>query len=271
MRHFAMRTMNHRWLPWILLLLLQGCLSNGQRIDREAQRAGLTRSIVTGTAYRHVLYASDGPSSDLIVYLDGDGLPWGPDGQHVADDPTTRNPLALKLLIASQAPGVYLSRPCYQELRDEGCTSKSWTSGRYGSDVVDSMAAAVRKAAAQRGSPPIVLVGYSGGGVLAILIAERLDRVAKVITLSANLDTQAWTQHHGYLPLTDSLNPASSTYQHPWPELHLQGGQDTVVPASTTDGYFRLRPQALRRTFADYDHVCCWVQAWPALFESVRK
>ena len=269
-----MRIMDYRWLPWILLLLpllFQGCLSNAQRIDRQAQHAGLTRSIVTGTVYRHVLYVSDGPSPELVVYLDGDGLPWGRDGQHAASDPTTRNPLALKLLIASDAPGVYLSRPCYQELRDAGCTPQVWTSGRYASDVVGSMAAAIRRIAAQRRSPPIVLVGYSGGGVLALLIAEQLDHVAKVITLGANLDTDAWTQHHGYLPLTDSLSPASSTHLHAWPELHLQGGRDVVVPASTTDAYFLRYPDAQRRTFADYDHVCCWVRTWPTLFESLRK
>ena len=48
----------------------------------------------------------------------------------------------------------------------------------------------------------VTFVGYSGGGVLAVLIAERLDNVAGVITVGANLDTDAWTEHHGYLPLT---------------------------------------------------------------------
>lgn len=266
--------MRHRLLPWIPALLLQGCLSNAGRIDHTAQVAGLERSVVTGTTYRHVVYASDEPASaptSLVVYLDGDGLPWGRDGQHEAADPTTRDPLALRLLIAGHVPGVYLSRPCYQELKDPGCSPRRWTAERYSDEVVASLAAAIRKIAAANGSPRVTLAGYSGGGVLAVLVAERLDNVAGVVTLSANLDTDAWTAQHGYLPLTGSLNPATSTRLHPWPEWHLQGGRDTVVPASTTDEYFHRYPQARRETFAQYDHVCCWVDAWPALLQAFRK
>jgi dienelactone hydrolase len=115
----------------------------------------------------------------------------------------------------------------------------------------------------------IVLVGYSGGGVLAVLVAERLDHVAGVITVAANLDVDAWVKQHGYLPLTQSLNPALSILAHPWPELHLQGERDTVVPAATTHAYFERYPAAQLRSFAEYDHVCCWVAAWPEVLAHV--
>ena len=108
-----------------------------------------------------------------------------------------------------------------------------------------------------------MLVGYSGGGVLAVLIAERLDNVAAVITVGANLDTDAWTRHHGYLPLTGSLNPASSTAEHRWPETHLYGARDRSCRVSTTDAYFARFPHAQRKVMDDYDHVCCWVEQWP--------
>jgi hypothetical protein len=99
------------------------------------------------------------------------------------------------------------------------------------------------------------------------LIAERLDNVAAVVTVGADLDIDAWTQHHGYLPLTGSLNPASSTFAHPWPELHLYGALDTVVPLATTAAYFARFPHAQRRVMDGYDHVCCWVEHWPALWQ----
>ncbi|HEY5806630.1 MAG TPA: hypothetical protein VIT67_01605 [Povalibacter sp.] len=268
--------MRYRTVGLILVLLMQGCLSTGQRIDRQAQAAGLTRSVIAGTSYQHIVYANGSPTSGewqhrLVVYLDGDGRPWSADGQQPSTDPTTRDPIALRLLAGTAAPGIYVARPCYQQLLDERCSAATWTSERYSSATIASLAAAIRHASANDDAVQLVLVGYSGGGVLAVLVAEQLNNVAAVITIAANLDIDAWTRHHGYLPLTESLNPATSTHDHLWPEIHLQGGQDAVVPAATTDGYFLRYPQAERRTLHDYGHVCCWVQAWPSLFREVLQ
>ena len=38
-----------------------------------------------------------------------------------------------------------------------------------------------------------------------MLIAERLENVTAVVTIAANLDTDAWTEHHKYLPMSQSL------------------------------------------------------------------
>ena len=141
---------------------------------------------------------------------------------------------------------------------------------RYSDEVVSSMTDAVRTAALQAKAPSVALVGYSGGGVLAVLIAERLDNVSAVITIGANLDTDAWTKHHGYLPLTGSLNPASSTAQHRWPEIHLYGARDTTVPAATTEAYFKRYPGAQRQIVDANDHVCCWIEQWPQLWRQFQ-
>jgi hypothetical protein len=127
------------------------------------------------------------------------------------------------------------------------------------------MAAAVRKAAALLGAERVEIVGYSGGGVLAVLIAERLENVERLTTIGANLDIEAWTEHHGYLPLEHSLNPARSERSHPWREVHLQGARDTRVPPATTAAYFVRYPSAQRRVLEEFDHLCCWVEAWPRL------
>ncbi|HWK72865.1 MAG TPA: dienelactone hydrolase family protein [Povalibacter sp.] len=257
------------------LLTATACSSNAGRIDRQAHAAGLSRSVVQGQPYRHVVYANrmaTGAAGDrLVVFLDGDGRPWTDDGQQPSADPTTRNPIALKLLEQTPVPAIYVSRPCYQELADAGCSPEIWTSHRYSSRVVRSIAAAIRPMAQSAGlQKKVVLVGYSGGGALAVLVAERIENVAAVITLSANLDIDAWTTHHGYLPLTGSLNPAASDRQHPWPEIHLQGMLDSVVPPSTTRAYFKHHPAAQAWPFEHYDHVCCWVDAWPGAFGRIQ-
>jgi len=138
--------------------------------------------------------------------------------------------------------------------------------GRYSDEIVKSMSEAVRAAAAQAKARSVVLIGYSGGGVLAVLIAERLDNVAGVVTVGANLDIEAWTRQHGYLSLTGSLNPAASTAEHRWPETHLYGARDTTVPPATADAYFKRFPNAKRQIVDANDHLCCWVEQWAELW-----
>jgi pimeloyl-ACP methyl ester carboxylesterase len=264
--------MRMRLVALVLLLpLLQACISNAQRIDDRARAAGLVRSIVTGEGYRHVVYsnlpASTSTSQPLVIFLEGDGRPWTDDGQQPSSDPTTRNPLALELMIRTTAPSMYVGRPCYQQLMDAGCAPRLWTGGRYSEDVVASMASVIRSSATARSAPGVTLVGYSGGGVLAVLIAERVEHIDAVITIGANLDLDGWSEAHGYLPLTESLNPARSERPHPWPEIHYHGANDRIVPPATATAYFARYPAARHEVIDGYDHTCCWVDAWPAMFK----
>lgn len=256
------------------LLVLGGCTSPGQRLDQRARAAGLEIIHLASGADPNLDFPSliylkrsaaaspiDGP---LTVFLESDGIPWR-DGRQPSADPTTRQPVALEMLIRSPAPAAYVTRPCYHGLRSDKCTIEHWTGGRYSSEVVESMAATVREAQRRSGLDAVALVGYSGGGVLAVLIAERLDNVASVVTVAANLDIDAWSAHHRYLPLSRSLNPASSDRPHPWPELHLLGANDATVPAATTVRYFARYPQARQLIIDGFDHVCCWVRDWPSI------
>ena len=257
-----------------LLLMCVGaasCATPAQRIDARAQNAGLIRTIEQGTAFQHIVYARDVQGdATLTVFLEGDGVPWT-DGLVPAADPTTRKPLALDLLLATKGAALYVTRPCYQSLSDPACRPELWTFARYGDPVVDSMMRVIATQAAMRDAKSVRLVGYSGGGVLAVLIAERLAQVSEVITIAANLDVAAWSSHHRYLPLTDSLDPARSERSHAFREVHLQGALDRTVPSSTTQRYFTRYPQAQQRTFAEFDHVCCWVEQWSRIEGELRE
>lgn len=244
-------------------VVASGCASPAKRIDAVAERAGLTREIVIGTMFRHLVYtrASASNESTWTIYLEGDGLPWL-NGRTPASDPTPRDPLALQLMLRSSGAALYVTRPCYHELADERCSWRTWTLERYSPAVVDSMVQAIATKLSDADAKRARLIGYSGGGALAVLIAERLPQVESVVTIAANLDTDAWTQHHGYLPLEGSLNPARSTLAHPWRELHLHGRDDTVVPLATTRAYFQRYPQARQVALDEHGHVCCWVRDW---------
>ena len=177
----------------------------------------MTRSVVEAGGFRSPIFMRGVPGpqdATLAIFIEGDGVPWE-GGRQPSLDPATAIRLRSKLLAQTPSPAAYVTRPCYHDMTGARCTPERWTMERYSDEIVSSMTEVVRTAALQAKARSVVLVGYSGGGVLAVLIAERLDNVAAVITVGANLDTDAWTRHHGYLPLTGSLNPASSTAEHP--------------------------------------------------------
>lgn len=247
-------------------MVLAGCTSLPERLDREARAHGLEHLVIRGDPFRHVVYERPGPAATqgLHVYIEGDGRPWR-FGTFVADDPTPREPLALRLMAEDPAPALYLGRPCYFGLHaDEACSARFWTSARYAPLVVSSMAAALERLLAERGHPDVVLVGYSGGGVLAVLLADRVPGVCRVVTVAANLDTARWTDRHGYLPLRESLNPMHAARMGGVEHTHFGGADDTNVSPDSIRA-FANRHGGRHRIVAGFDHRCCWRRRWPGL------
>jgi pimeloyl-ACP methyl ester carboxylesterase len=132
------------------------------------------------------------------------------------------------------------------------------------------MIAAMRRALGPDTKREIALIGYSGGGVLAMLIAPRVEQVRRVVTVAANLDIDAWADHHGYSRLSGSLNPATAP---PLPitirQLHLAGGRDLRVPPYLSRPVAARQPGAEYLLLADFDHTCCWERAWPSILASL--
>jgi hypothetical protein len=253
-------------------LLLAACASPLQRARDYAQAHGLIPAVIPGDTYQHQIFSSArGDERTLYVYIEGDGVPWTGHGSLVASDPTPEHPLALDLAAHTAHPVLYLGRPCYFGIRDSArCTAAVWTSGRYSAAVVDSMAAAANRFAAAAGYQHLVLVGYSGGGVLAVLMAPKVPATRAVIAIAANLDVEEWARLHQYLPLDQSLNPAS---QPPLPadleQRYLFGGRDLNVPEHSNARYLqRLQARQLWR-FPTFDHVCCWVRQWPDILKKL--
>jgi len=259
-------------------LACAGCANPTHRALAYAQRSGLAVSIIQGTRFRHQIFSARAARNAgaldagmLYVFIEGDGSPWVDDGTKVARDPTPRRPLALELAAATPHTVLYVGRPCYFEPRtDANCTSGLWTYRRYSAEVVASTAAAVARYAAANENPPLILIGYSGGGTLAVLMASQLPATRAVVTIAANLDVDAWARWHGYLPLSSSVNPATQ-----WPladsiqQLHLVGGRDTNVPESVNRRYFEaLSPQQIWR-YAEFDHGCCWVEHWTSILAQI--
>jgi pimeloyl-ACP methyl ester carboxylesterase len=240
---------------------------------RIAQRGGLAAAVVQGTQFRHEIFMNTAPrGAVLFVFIDGDGSPWNRDGQEPAFDPTPHRPLALELAAGTPRSVIYVGRPCYFSVRsDAACTPSVWTAERYSAPVVASLAAVVNGFAADHGFGRVVLIGYSGGGALAVLMAPHIPSTRAVVTIAADLDTAAWSAWHGYLPLDGSLNPAAQAPLDPAiRQWHLVGGLDVNVPERVSRRYLdRMDPAQVWR-FPRFDHRCCWVEQWPAVLARIE-
>ena len=258
---------------FVAICLTQGCTSPSQRVDAAARRLQMEPVLVSGEGFQHRVYVDPRAGSGPVVhvYLEGDGLPWVT-RHRVSPDPTPRNPLALHLAARDPTPSLLLGRPCYYGItHPDKCRPGLWTSERYSEEVLSSMLAALRRLLPEQSNRRIRLVGYSGGGVLAMLMAEHLADVDEVVTLAANLDIDAWADLHGYSRLAGSLNPVERT---PLParvrRTHLAGELDQEVPVGL------IRKAAARDTAAvvhavpGFDHRCCWKEYWRVILKRLE-
>jgi pimeloyl-ACP methyl ester carboxylesterase len=166
-------------------------------------------------------------------------------------------------------PRLLLGRPCYFE-PETACDPILWTHHRYSPEVIASMVAALRSFLAQHPYRQVLLIGYSGGGTVAWLMASQLPDAVGVVTIAANLDIDAWTQIHGYSAMAGSLNPASLPQLSPAiVQVNYFGGRDQNVPPSVIRSFARGHPAAKEVEIAEFDHVCCWIARWPGLLDEV--
>lgn len=212
----------------------------------------------------------------LTIYIEGDGLAWV--SRHKAsDDPTPRDPLALQMALAQpEGAAAYLARPCqYVGSTSPHCERAYWTGRRFAEEVVASTSSAIDTLKQRASARSVILVGYSGGGTIAALVAARRHDVERLVTVAANLDVRAWTDAHKLAPLTGSLDPADAVDALARiPQHHFAGADDRVVPPSLTEGYAARFAENTRPTVTvepGFDHHCCWVEHWPALWREANR
>ncbi len=246
------------------------------RVDAAAlaASAGLRRmDIGTGT-FSLVSYARFGNTPALRVYIEGDGHAWQT-RTVPSDDPTPWDPVALKLAATDPAISLaYLARPCQYVAVDSDryCRRYYWTDGRFAESVIASMNAAIDQLLVASGARSAELVGFSGGGTVAVLIAARRHDVVNIRTVAAVLDIVAWTQQKHLGPLTGSLNPADFTDAlMDIPQTHYTGAEDSIVNdgvARAFVGRFRRLGCVTAEIVAGAGHGEGWAARWPRLLRN---
>ncbi len=286
------RSLTALLLGLLVLLDLSGCTATpaerGSAAGEIADRGGLTKATVRSqgfvlTTWSRIASPRDGAPAggdidvhdDINVYIEGDGYAWATSSDP-SSDPTPLNPLALRLAAADSAPSVlYLARPC--QFRPPGtrdsCDTSFWTSHRFAESVVAALDGAIDRALPPSPRRRLTLIGYSGGGGLAVLLAARRTDVVAVVTVAGNIAHGVWTSHHKVSPLRGSLDPIDSTARlAAVPQLHLTGANDGIVPRLIADTFARRSPaSACIRvvTIADAAHDKGWLENWPALLSRI--
>ena len=264
-----------RLATWLLLALnvsLAGCTS----WQTQVSQFGLQDQLVQGVAFRHrILTNVAGQQTKLQgepvrwhVYIEGDGQPVKFGGRP-SRDPTPRSPLLLPVMAQDPQPALYLGRPCYFDTADPACHWMRWTLERYSEATVASLTMALQQQIGPRDE--LVLIGHSGGGALAVLLAPRLPQTRAVITLAGNLDLGSWIQANDYSPLPACLDPMQ---QPPLPasirQWHIAGTRDTVIKTEWIQAFAARQPQAEVIVRKEADHFTPWAEWLPGWLRALN-
>ena len=210
---------------------------------------------------------------NLVVYIEGDGAAWRQN--KIPADPTPKQPLALDLALADPAPEVlYLGRPGqFRQIDDPQCRPVYWSLARYSEEIVAVFSKLVDVVKKRCHAGKIGLIGYSGGGVIATLLAARRNDVVWLVTIASNLDHELWCREHNVTPLKYSLEPKKFAEKlQKIPQVHFVGGQDRIVARRVVQSYVNSMPESssIRIVVEEqFDHHCCWREAWPDLIKMI--
>lgn len=244
---------------------LVACASPSARFHEHAKNQGYERVDGGLAVYRKGRFVDGEP---IHIYLDGDGTPAMNRGR-ITLDPTSRNHIILALMDSDPHPSALVGRPCYYGTQ-AGCEPKLWTTARYSSFVVQRLRERIEEMLAPYPNSPLVLVGYSGGGALAMLIAPKLSKLSALVTIAANIDTDAWVAHHGYAPLSESLNPAlQPALDRSIRQFHYFGANDANVPIALMRAALARESAPQVKVVEGFDHECCWPQLWQTEMQEI--
>ena len=277
--------MKPTYLPLLSLLsslVLSACAldnlhSRQQIADQLAQRANFQKIDFNTDTFKIAAWKKiqNPTSKSMVIYIEGDGKAWFKRSQ-ISKDPTPMNPLALRLAVQDPRDSIlYLSRPCQYIIAQENCRNQYWTSHRYSQTVIDSYQMILDQVKTMYSVQQFELIAYSGGGVIASLLAAQREDIKSITTIASNLDHQSWTNYHHVTPLWGSLSlyPYTQVLSK-ITQYHLLGADDSnVLPQLNQKLLTRLlkNNNGFYQIYPDYNHSCCWVKNWPKILVKMNN
>ena len=225
-----------------IALLSSGCVSKlspkvrQQTADTVAQAGNLVQQKIATDDFLLTTYQRFDATSDnkqMVVYIEGDGMAWISRDQ-LSSNPTPVQPIALKLAsIDTNVNVLYIARPCQYlwPQKMNRCSSRYWSDKRGSEEVISSINQAISIVKQKQNISSIRLIGYSGGGGIAALIADRRADVNEFVSVSGNLNYKLFTQTHDLSPMNRSIDPITVANQIGLiPQIHYVGADDKIIP-----------------------------------------
>ena len=256
----------------LAMAVLAGCATLSSALDPRiaadeiALKSRFVKESISIQNFTLVAYSRlESLGQPLVVYIEGDGRAWL-SKNHLSDDPTPVHPLVLQLAALDSSQNVaYLARPC-QYTSDEPCDSSYWSNKRFSEEVIASMNQAVDRLKLEAKAKEIHLIGYSGGGAVAVLVAARRNDVASLRTIAGNLDHEAVNHYQGVSSLNGSLNPMDYAAKvSAIPQEHLVGTKDKVIPVFIAKEFAKKanNPLCVKITeVPEASHTSGWIEVW---------
>jgi hypothetical protein len=232
---------------------------------------GLERQVVTGAGFRHVLFWKDRGRAGTVlhVYIDGDGTP--DIGGYPAADPTSRNPLMLRLLDLDPDRRCCSGAPA----------TTAWPTTPAVAPPYGWMSAIPRPW--WRAWPPrcgkywrrVPTSGSPGSGTAAAAAWPccwpRGCRRRRPWSRPRPISTSTPGRRHAAPGRSSarSIRRASRRSPRRWFSV--------TTPAAATRSSRRrvtrkgLGPGVPLTVIPDYDHRCCWEKLWPGLLADLAK
>ncbi len=256
------------------LILLSGCslFSYNNSIDQLSNILGssiyeIQTKFFKLTSYQRITTKNP----EFSIYIEGDGKAWL-NKKRASLDPTPRNSVVLKLANLDPADNViYLARPCQYTKTVDGspCDQKYWTSHRFAPEVIEAMNSALDDIKQRHQITGFNLIGFSGGGNIAALLAAKRGDVMSIRTVAGNLNHELQSNIHSVSEMPQSLSAKDVAHHISYiPQMHFVGSEDQIVPRQLYDSYKKESGSSgcvQSYVVNGVEHIKGWESVWKSL------
>ena len=263
-----------------MAFLLPGCTEVSQTLRLEkAQRlyhpAQLSRTTIHTDHFPIAVFERIGEkNAAATIYIEGE--PRGSINSHTTRfDPTPLDPVGLKMAVKDKSENlIYLGQPCAYFTVDvmTKCDRELMTTRRFSDDVIEGYSKVLQHYKDIYGVSGFHLVGYSGGGSIAALLANKHPEVLSLRTVAANLNTNIAERISNTESFRGSRNPSEDVFTlGVVPQHHFIGARDEFVRPAILAGYLsEIGPSRCVRTtlVPGVSHRNGWEEIWPSLMNA---
>lgn len=252
-----------------------------KKMDSFASENNFEKKIIQSQGFEIVTYQKiQNPSSEYIFYIEGDGLIFDKVRYQITKDPTPNSIFLIELANMDMRDNiVYVARPCQFidiDSSDVCKDNKLWTSHRYSPKIISVMRDVINKISLGKNYQ---LIGFSGGGGIASLIAKDSNNISSLVTIAGNIDHVSFNEYQNSAHMTGSLNPVDYAKElAKIPQIHYSGSRDRVVVSSLLEqavNKIKKTKNANKNihhiTIKGAGHDSGWASNWPKMLVDIIR